>query len=204
MNEQYLEDAAAGAKLKTDAASASVLRSFGVRFDWSAAQATLGTTTAVRAAVTDTGADQEITTSITNPSCPRNLTVTFGGTAGDIKAITVTVYGTNYNDERISEGFLATVNTANTVTGSKAFKTVDRIVIPAHDGTGATTAVGVGAKLGLPYKMSRNTHQMTFLADVIEGTAPTLAASSTVLESNTITLNSALNGTAVKSYWLLP
>lgn len=207
IDEQYIQSVGSGAVLNTDATAAgeTVTRAWIARFDWSAAEATAASNTAVHAAVTDTGASQDVITSITNPTCPRNITATAGGTPGDIKAIQVIVYGTNINDERISETLPAfTVNTTGTVTGSKAFKTVDRITIPAHDGTGATTAIGVGSKLGLPFKMSRNSHVMTFLDDVIEGTAPTLVSSTSAFESNHITLNSSLAGTAIKSYWVMP
>jgi hypothetical protein len=158
----------------------------------------LGTTTAVHAAVTDTGAPQVITTGITNPPTPRNVTATAGGTAGDIKAIQVTVAGTNEEGVAISEQLPAfTVDTAGTVVGSKAFKTVTSITIPAHDGTGATTAVGLGAKLGLGERLSRNSVRSAYLNGVLEATPPTVAVSASALESNTVTLNSALAGTAV-------
>lgn len=158
----------------------------------------LGTTTAVHAAVTDTGSQQVVTTGITNPDVPRNITATAGGTAGDIKAIQVIVAGTNAEDVAITETLPAfTVDTAGTVTGSKAFKTVTSITIPAHDGTGATTAIGVGAKVGLLRRLSRNTVIAAFLNGTKEGTAPTVAVSSSAIESNTVTLNSALAGTEV-------
>lgn len=158
----------------------------------------LGTTTFVHAAVTDTGSPQTITTAITNPVVPRNITATAGGTAADVKAIQVTINGTDMNDAVITEDLPAfTVNTTGTVVGSKAFKTVTSIVIPAHDGTGATTAIGTGAKLGLPDKLSRNTVMAAYLNGVREATAPTVTVSSTVLSSNTATLNSALDGSAV-------
>jgi hypothetical protein len=165
----------------------------------------LGTTTAVHAAVTDTGVQVTVTTAITNPDVPRVVTATAGGTAGDIKAIQVVVHGTNVLDETISETLPAfTVNTAGTVTGTKAFKTVTSIVIPAHDGTGATTAVGVGDALGLPDALSRNTVIYTFFADVKEGTAATVTVSSSAIESNTITLNSALDGASeVRPYYFV-
>lgn len=158
----------------------------------------VGATTAVHAAVTDTGEDQEITTGITSPAVPRNITATAGGTAGDIKAVQVIVEGTNMDGETITETLPAfTVNTAGTVVGSKVFKTVTKVTIPAHDGTGATTAIGTGAKLGLPVKLSRNTVIAAFLDGVRESTAPTVTFSSTAIESNTVTLSSTLAGTAV-------
>lgn len=151
-----------------------------------------------KAAVTDNGAQQVITTGITNPDVPRCLTATAGGTAGDIKAIQVTVAGTDIDGNAISEVLPAfTVDTAGSVTGSKAFKTITSITIPAHDGTGATTAVGVGDKLGLPVKLSRNTVIAAYLGGTKEGTAPTVAVSATALESNTVDLNSANNSTEV-------
>lgn len=158
----------------------------------------LGATTAVHAAVTDNGAPQTITTGLTNPAVPRNITATAGGTGTDIKAIQVVVNGTNIQGETITETLPAfTVDTAGTVVGSKAFATVTSVVIPAHDGTGATTAIGTGAKLGLPERLSRDTVEAAYFNGVIEATRPTVAFSSSALESNTVQLNSALNGSAV-------
>ena len=109
------------------------------------------------------------------------------------------------DDQVISETLTAfTVDTAGIVTGAKIFKTVTSISIPAHDGTGATTAIGFGSKLGLPYKMSRNTILATFLNNTKEGTAPTVTVSSSVLASNGATLNSSLAGTIVGFYLMLP
>lgn len=155
-------------------------------------------TTAIKTAVTDTGEDQVITTGITQPDVPRNITATAGGTSGDVKAIQVIIAGTNAEGVAITETLPAfTVNTTGTVTGSKAFKTITSITIPAHDGTGATTAIGTGSKLGLGDRLSRNSVLAAFLGGTKEGTAPTVATSATDIESNTVTLNSSLNGTAV-------
>ena len=155
-------------------------------------------TTAVHAAVTDNGAQQVVTTAITNPDVPRACTATAGGTAADIKAIQVVVAGTNIWGQSITETLPAfTVDTAGTVQGSKAFATVTSITIPAHDGTGATTALGTNEKIGLPATLSRNTVLAAYLGGTKEGTAPTVAVSSTAVESNTVDLNSALNSSAV-------
>lgn len=158
----------------------------------------VGATTAVHAAVTDNGSPQTITTGITNPAVPRNVTATAGGTAGDIKAIQVVVSGTNADGEAITETLPAfTVDTAGTVVGSKAFATITSIVIPAHDGTGATTAVGTGAKLGLGERLTRDTVLNAYLAGVREATRPTVVFDDDETEKNVVTLNSTLNGTAV-------
>jgi hypothetical protein len=71
---------------------------------------------------------------------------------------------------------------------------VTKITIPAHDGTGATTAIGRGSKLGLGTKLRLNTVRAAYLNNVLEGTAPTVAISPTAVESNTVLLNSALPG----------
>ncbi len=162
----------------------------------------LGSATAIHAAVTDTAVQVVVTTGITQPDVPRNVTATAGGTAADVKAISVIVAGTDVNDQAITETLPAfTVNTTGIVTGSKAFKTITSITIPAHDGTGATTAVGTGAKLGLSRKYSRDTCLVAYLNNVREGTLPTVAISSTVVSSNTMTLNSALNAVDVVAYF---
>jgi hypothetical protein len=154
-------------------------------------------TTAVHAAVTDNGSTQTVTTAITSPDVPRNVTATAGGTAGNITAVSVTVTGTNAEGVTISETLPAfTAATAGTVVGSKAFKTVTSISIPAN-GTGVTTAVGTGSKLGIGRRFGRDTVLGAYLANVREGTRPTVAVDATHVESNTVSLNSSLNGTAV-------
>lgn len=158
----------------------------------------VGATTAVHAAVTDTGSQQVVTTGITNPAVPRNVTATSGGTANDIKAIQVVVAGTDVEGNAITETLpVFTENSATTVVGSKAFATVTSITIPAHDGTGATTAIGTGAKLGLGERLSRNTVVAAFLNGVRETTAPTVAFDATNISGNTVQLNSTLDGSPV-------
>ena len=72
------------------------------------------------------------------------------------------------------------------------------ITLPPYDTANTERVrVGVGSKLGLPAKLSRNTVLAAFLGGAREGTAPTVAVSSAALESNTVTLDSALNGVAV-------
>lgn len=193
-----------GQTQQTDAPGVTVTRGFVSKLVIAAASATVASTTGILAAVTDNGAQQVITTGFTQPSVPRNVTATAGGTAADIKAIQVIVAGTNYAGEAITETLSAfTVNTAGSVTGSKAFKTITSVTIPAHDGTGATTAIGFGEKLGLPDKLSTNTVLLASLGGTKEGTAPTVTTSTTALESNTVDLNSALNSSEVAIYYLV-
>lgn len=154
--------------------------------------------TAVHAAVTDNGSAQTITTGLTNPDYARNVSATAGGTTGNITAVQVVVHGTDMYGNPISETLPAfTAATGGTVTGSKAFGTVTSVTIPAN-GTGVTTAIGVGGKFGLPVRLVRNTVLFTF----VDGTRDTLGSDATVtvdgtnLESNTITFSTtAPNGT---------
>ncbi len=163
----------------------------------------VASTTGVHAAVTDTGVQVVVTTAIKQPDVPRNITATSGGTSGDIKAIQVVLAGTNREDVAITETLpVFTENSPTTVAGAKAFKSVSSITIPAHDGTGATTAVGFGDVIGLKRRRQRKTVLAAYLAETIEGTAPTELVSSTAIESNTVDLNSALNSTQVKVEYL--
>ena len=158
----------------------------------------VGATTAVHAAVTDTAVPVTVTTDITNPDVARNITATAGGTAEDVKAVAVVVTGTNIMGATIIETLPAfTVNTTGTVIGNKAFATVTSVTIPAHDGTGATTAIGTGAKLGLPVMLTRNTVMASYLANVLEGTPATVTTDADEVEKNTVSLSSTLNDSEV-------
>ncbi len=156
-----------------------------------------GATTAIGVGI-KLGTAQTITTGITQPDVPRNVTATSGGTAGDIKNGQVVVHGTNVRGEAISETLPAfTNNSATTVVGSKAFASITSFVVPGHDGSGATTAIGTGAKIGLHRKNGLNRVVAAYLGGVKEATPPTVATSATDLASNTVTLSSALDGSEV-------
>ena len=149
--------------------------------------------TAVHAAVTLTGAAQDVSTAITNPDVPRNVTVkgNASGIAGDC-----VITGTDAEGAALTETIA--LNGSSEVAGNKAFATVTNINMPAKtNGSGDTVSVGRGSKLGLGVRLKRNTVLAAFLAGVKESTAPTIATSSSALSSNTATLNSALDATAV-------
>ena len=104
----------------------------------------------VLAAQTDTGSQVVITTGLLAINQPSRVTATAGGTTADIKAIQVIVAGTDVNDLAITETLpVFTVNTAGTVKGAKVFKLVNSVTIPAHDGTAATTAIGLDGSPGV-------------------------------------------------------
>lgn len=191
-----------GQTMKTDVEKKNVDRAFVAHFQVAADDAVAADNDAIIAAfATSASAATVKTNGFTNPAVPRNVSATAGGTAGDIKAVQVVIEGTNYEGDSITETLPAfTVDTAGTVVGSKAFKTITKVTVPAMDGNGANVAIGFGDKLGLPYKLAHNTVHLTFLDNTLEGTAPTVTTDTDEIEKNTIDLNSALNGKVVDAY----
>ncbi len=158
----------------------------------------------VHAAITGSGsAVVNTTTAITNPPYPRNIVITPGGTTTDVAACDITVTGTNFKDEVITEALSFAANATAPTVGVKAFKTVTKISIPIQDGAGATFAVTFGDKIGLPFYLTSNTVIHATLGGVKETTAPTVVVDADEIEKNTVDLESALDGNAVDIYLLL-
>ena len=133
------------------------------------------------------------------PEIPRNITVTVtaGATADTVGTVTIT--GTNYDDEEISE--IITPVAGSAVAGTKAFKTVTTVVgagwaIDAVEGTNDTIKVGTGNELGLPLMLDSATEIiMGVLGTTITATNPTVANPAT-LEGTTIDMSAGTyNGT---------
>ena len=101
----------------------------------------------VHTGITGTGSEQEITTNITNPDVPRNISVTVTNNASPSGDVTIT--GTDAKGNSITESI--TLVPGGTAYGDKAFATVSKITVPATvNGGGAdTVTVGIGDKLGL-------------------------------------------------------
>lgn len=124
-------------------------------------------------------------------------------TAGVLKSAgNVVINGTNVNDDVITETIA--LNGTTEVVGAKAFKTITSVVLPARLNADDTVSVGIGSKLGLNHKLPHNTVLLTVLNNTVEGTAPTVTVSSTAVESNTILLNSSLDGNQVDCYYIVP
>jgi hypothetical protein len=143
-----------------------------------------------------TSTTQTITSGINNPDVPRSLKI-----KGNAVGITgnVVITGTNIADEEITETIA--LNGAAEVLGNKAFKTITSIQLPPETNVGTdTVSVGTANKLGLPYKLKRNTVIAAYRDNIKETTAPTVATSTTVIEDNTVLLSSALNGTNIDIY----
>lgn len=165
----------------------------------------------VLAATATVVAGLTIRSGITNPDVPRNLTITTGGTTGDIALGSVVIIGTNIEGKVIAESFAMADNLNGSVTGNLAFKTVTSIVFPAADGTGATISVGVGSKIGLNHRLVPNKSTIIVVQDnAVDGSAPVVQAApsaSTVhgqsLELNTVTPATAPDGSTFLTivYW---
>jgi len=169
--------------------------------EWSAAEAIASDIDGVLQAVTDDESEQTIAAAdLTNPPCPRNITVTAGGTAGDIAAVSITVRGLRQGKPIEEEIGPFTVNTTGTIAGSKIFDRVTEVVIPAHDGTGATTSVGFGELLGLPHP-SPYPHIIAAYKNAIVDSSATLTVSSN-LEGNYLDLSTNLSGVPVSLIYL--
>jgi len=156
-------------------------------------------------------AAQTITTGITNPDVPRALSVTPGGTTGDIQPGDIVITGTNVEGKTITENFRVLDSSSDVINGNLAFKTVTSVVIPAMDGTGATFTVGTTDKLGVNHRFSLNNTTVKVYSYTAPGepggmpTALTLQAAPTVVsdneevERNLVTPATAPDGTTAYS-----
>lgn len=153
-----------------------------------------------------TGLDyiRHVSTGHTPPAVPRNVTATAGGTSGAIAAVRVHVYGSDAAGKPIDELLPAfTAATPGTVAGNKAFAFITDVGIPAQE-TGATVSIGFGSKLGLPYALERNQVLAAFLGGAREAVAPTVTIDPANLSGNTVTLASALDGSQVDAWVIVP
>jgi len=133
---------------------------------------------------------------ITNPDVPRALTVTAAGTAADIASGDVVVTGTNVEGKVITESFTFTANTAATVTGALAFRTITSVLTHAQDGAAATYSVGTSDKIGLNHRIPSGAVYKVLSAGASDFQSDgTVAQSSSLVESNTVIPDTAPDGT---------
>ena len=183
-------------RVQTSVQGFGVKQGFIAHLQVSVTKAIAASNIAILAATTLITTVNIVTGGITNPATPRNIKIV-GNAAGIVG--NVTVKGTNYNGESITETIA--LNGITAVEGAKAFKTVTEIDLPIKtNASGDTVSVGFGEKLGLPYKLPHNTVLFAHLDNVKEATAPTVTTSATALESNTIKLSSALSGKIIDVY----
>lgn len=144
---------------------------------------------------TSASATTSVTSFLANNDVCRNVTVTPGGTTADVPAGDITVTGTNYFGQTITEAITLTANQSTIASGLKAFCSVTSVVFPIQDGAAATYDVGVGDVLGLKRCMDSAGHVVFATLDgAYEGTRPTCVANATAIESNTCDINGTLDG----------
>lgn len=161
--------------------------------------AAAGTTNVLsaHAGITSTSA-VTITTFVAQPDMPRNLVITPGGSTSNVEACTVVINGKDILNQSLSENFTIADNLSTASTGSKAFKSISSIVIPAACETspyGATWSVGFGEKLGVKNCLDSAGHIFfSTLNGAKEATAPTMAVSASAVSGNTADFNGTMNG----------
>jgi hypothetical protein len=141
------------------------------------------------------GAPVEVTSFVAQPDVARNLVVTPGGTAASVRQSEVIIYGTDLFGVTLMEVFAIPDNHASAVTGSLAFSTITKIVLPGEEGAyAASWSVGYGEKLGMKRCMDEAGHLMFSTFDgAYEATRPTVVVGASVA-SNTADINGTMDG----------
>ena len=161
-------------------------------YDWSEAEAVAVDDDGIMTATATKTTEQTITEFAAQPPCARLLTVKSTGTAGDIAAEDIVIYGTDINDQAISEAITPTVDTTINATTTRAFKTVNKVVIGAMDGTGANIKIGWADKYGLPF-ISDGELLLYSLENGAVASAATIT-SNAELSKNVVAFNTSSNG----------
>jgi len=107
----------------------------------------------VHQAIAGSRAEQEITTGITNPDFPRNISIT--ATNNEAPSGSVKVDGTNARGNADSEEI--TIIGGGTAYSNKAFAAIARITIPAGVSQADAVEIGISDKLGLSHPISAAT-----------------------------------------------
>jgi hypothetical protein len=149
------------------------------------------------AILADTAMDDADPTEITvfagQPAVPRNVTVkgNDANVAGDVVVEGLSAFNVPITETIALAG-------AAVVAGNLAFRQVTKVTLPKYVAANTERVrVGTGAKLGLPVTLSRDTIIAAFRGGAREANRPTVTVDADAVEKNVVTLNSALNGTAV-------
>lgn len=185
-----------GQRIQTDLKSVIADRSFLAYLEWDDPKAENEDEVLALTDMPESGT-LEVTDDISNPDFPRALRI-----IGDTADITgdVVITGTNMADKEITETIALNETTA--VDGDKAFKTVTKIVLPERNASDDKVSVGFCDKLGLPYRLERDTVISSYLNESREA-SETVATDDDDVESNTIELNSSLDGNKVGVYLIV-
>jgi len=111
--------------------------------------------------------------------------------SGEGASVVLTAVAPAANDDTLNIAF---------TNGTCKGLTPDAISANTTPGVADIVTIGTTDILGLPYKLAHNTVLEAYLNNAKEAVAPTVTVSTSAVESNTVDLNSALNGKAVDVY----
>ncbi len=135
---------------------------------------------------------------VAQPDLPRNIVIHPTGTAADIASCDITVAGTNFFGNAISETFSTTLNVSSDMTGAKAFKTLTSVTFPANcedSPFGVTYSIGIGEKIGLKRCMAEaGDWAWSSAAGVYSATRWTVANDVDEVEKNTVDIYETMDG----------
>lgn len=131
-------------------------------------------TATVTAAVTLAPAALTAATLTNMELAPRQLVFTTAGTTAAHAPATVTIKGTDARN-KVLEETLALAQTATTATSVNFFKTITSLEFPPGDGTGATVAIGTGAKIGLSQVPKVRSAATVIIKELEDGVAAAVA-----------------------------
>ena len=138
----------------------------------------------ISSAITGAFAAQTVTTGITNPDVPRVLAVTPGGTAADIGNGIITITGTNVEGATITDTFQLVDGDTTQIVGTKAFRTVTSIAIPATEGNAATFTIDTTNRLGLNHRLFPNNSTVKVVSQTTVGGASTTQNAPTINDAD--------------------
>lgn len=130
------------------------------------------------------------------PDVPRILSVQATHSYGDVAAGNVIITGTNIQGKTITDTFVFTADLSTAVVGTKAFKTVTKIVFPAEDSgyTADWDVIGTD-KLGLDACYDKEADiGWASLNGTYETTRGTITVDADEVEKNVIDINGTLTG----------
>lgn len=134
----------------------------------------------------------------------RNVTVTQTAVDAEDTNGTITIVGTALDGSVVSETI--TPNAGETVAGAVAFASITSITGAGWEAAGGadTIKIGYGSLIGLPDCLSDSAQVLAAsLNNVRQATFPTVTVSASDVSLNTVDLDSALNGTPVKIYYVV-
>lgn len=148
--------------------------------------------TALKALTATSNSAPTTITPTSQPDFARLISVTPGGTTGDVAAGDYVLTGTDIRGNAITDTLTFAADATTKQVSTKAFKTVV-LTCPPQDGAGATFSIGVEDALGLDRCMQGNEVILATIDGVHETTRPTVTYHATDISKNTIDPNTALN-----------